>query len=193
LIAINAISKPTLIASHALRAARPKIARLVIDYPRQPLDSEGLVDEFLKAPLRNRSKDNKQLRETGEQRGFKQSPNFRGSHPLQLLPLKLFGVMSEREVIGYLGQMQDVLTTAEIQILRLKLLAFADQQSDQSVRFQCAALDAKLAEALEGDDLILRRTLANSVQQLEAALRRPAIEKATAQFLTGRRRNNLSA
>jgi hypothetical protein len=101
--------------------------------------------------------------------------------------------MSEREVIGYLGQMQDVLTTAEIQILRLKLLAFADQQSDQSVRFQCAALDAKLAEALEGDDLILRRTLANSVQQFEAALRRPAIEKATAQFLTGRRRNNLSA
>jgi hypothetical protein len=86
--------------------------------------------------------------------------------------------------------MQDVLTTAEIQILRLNLLAFADQQSDQSVRFECAALGAKLAEALDGDDPILRRTLAVSVEQLEAALRRSAIEKATAQFLTGRRRHN---
>ena len=59
--------------------------------------------------------------------------------------------MSRRKVrrTRYLGLMQDVLTTAKMQILRLKLLAFADQQSDRSVRFECAALDAKLAEALE--------------------------------------------
>jgi hypothetical protein len=90
--------------------------------------------------------------------------------------------------------MQDLRTTAGIQALRLKLLTFADQQSDQSVRFQCAALDAKLAEALEGDAPILRQVLANSVEQLEEVLRRSTIEKATAQFLTGlRRRNGLSA
>jgi hypothetical protein len=90
--------------------------------------------------------------------------------------------------------MQDLLTAAEIQALRLKLLAFADQQSDQSVRFQCAELDAKLAEALEGDDPILRQVLANSVEQLEEALRRSTIEKATVHFLTGlRRRDGLSA
>jgi len=81
------------------------------------------------------------------------------------------------------------LTTAEIQTLRLKLLAFADQQSDQSVRFQCAALDAKLAEALEGDDPILRQVLANSVEQLDEALRRSTIKKATAQFLTPSQRS----
>jgi len=90
--------------------------------------------------------------------------------------------------------MQDLLTAAEIQALRLKLLAFADQQSDQSVRFQCAELDARLAEALEGDDTILHQVLANSVERLEEALRRSTIEKATAHFLTGlRRRNGLSA
>ena len=88
--------------------------------------------------------------------------------------------------------MLDPLTTADIQTLRLKLLAFADRQSDQTVRFQCAALDAKLAEALEGDDPILRQTLANSVEQLEEALHRAhraTIEEATAHFLTGLRRN----
>ena len=87
--------------------------------------------------------------------------------------------------------MLDPPTTAEIQTLRLKLLAFADRQSDQTVRFQCAELDAKLAEALEGDDPILRQILANYVEQFEEALHRAhraTIEEATVHFLTGLRR-----
>jgi hypothetical protein len=86
---------------------------------------------------------------------------------------------------------------AEIQSIRLKLLAFADRQSDQTVRSQCLAVDAKLAEVLEGDDPMLRQVLANSVEQLEEALgwaARSTIEKATFHFLTGlRRHGSLSA
>jgi alkylhydroperoxidase family enzyme len=86
---------------------------------------------------------------------------------------------------------------AEIQTVRLKLLAFADRQSDQTVRSQCLAVDAKLADALERDNPILRQVLANSVEQLEEALRwaaRSTIEKATFHFLTGlRRHGSLSA
>jgi alkylhydroperoxidase family enzyme len=93
--------------------------------------------------------------------------------------------------------MLDPLTTAEIQALRLKLQLFASRQSDATVRSQCLAVDTKLAEALEGDDPILRQVLANSVEQLEEALRWAAcstIEKATMHFLTGlRRRGSLSA
>ena len=93
--------------------------------------------------------------------------------------------------------MLDPLIAAEIQTVRLKLVAFADRQSDQTVRSQCLAVDARLAEVLEGDDPILRQILANSVEQLEEALRRATrstIEKATMQFLTGfRRRGSLSA
>ena len=89
------------------------------------------------------------------------------------------------------------LTAAEIQTVRLKLLSFADRQSDQTVRSQCPAVDAKIAEALEGDNPILRQVLANSVEQLEEALRwaaRSTIEKATFHFLTGlRRRGSLPA
>jgi hypothetical protein len=84
--------------------------------------------------------------------------------------------------------MLDPLTTAEIQALRLKLQLFSSRHSDAAVRSQCLAVDTKLAEILEGDDLILRQVLANSVEQLEEALRwaaRSTIEKATMQFLTG--------
>jgi hypothetical protein len=87
--------------------------------------------------------------------------------------------------------MLDPLTTAEIQALRLKLQLFASRQSDAAVRSQCLAVDTKLAEVLEGDDPILRQILANSVEQLEEAVRwatRSTIEKATLQFLTGFRR-----
>jgi hypothetical protein len=86
--------------------------------------------------------------------------------------------------------MLDPLITAEIQTVRLKLVAFTDRQSDQTVRSQCLAVDARLAEVLEGDDPILRQVLANSVEQLEEALRwaaRSTIEKATFHFLTGLR------
>jgi hypothetical protein len=93
--------------------------------------------------------------------------------------------------------MLDPLTAAEIQTVRLKLVAFANRHSDQTVRSQCLAVDAKLAEVLEGDDPIRRQVLANSVEQLEEALRwaaRSTIEQATFQFLTGlRRRGSLSA
>lgn len=93
--------------------------------------------------------------------------------------------------------MLDPLTTAEIQALRLKLQLFASRQTDATVRSQCVAVDTRLAEVLEGDDPILREVLANSVEQLEEALRRAArstIEMATAHFLTGlRRRGSLSA
>ena len=87
--------------------------------------------------------------------------------------------------------MLDPLTAAEIQALRLKLQLFASRQTDATVRSQCLAVDTRLAEVLEGDDPILRQILANSVEQLEEALRwatRSTIEKATMQFLTGFRR-----
>ena len=48
-------------------------------------------------------------------------------------------------------------------------------------------------EVLEGDDPILRQVLANSVEELEEALRRSRIEKATVHFLTGLRRWGYSA
>jgi hypothetical protein len=87
--------------------------------------------------------------------------------------------------------MLDSLTAVEIQALRLKLQLFASQQTDQAVRSQCHAVDTKLSEVLEGDDPILRQILANSVEQLEEAVRwatRSTIEKATVHFLTGLRR-----
>ena len=90
--------------------------------------------------------------------------------------------------------MLDPLTAAEIQALGLKLHLFISQQTDKAVRSQCFAVDAKLAELLEGDDPILRQVLANSVEQLEEALRwaaRSTIEKATVHFLTGLRRPRL--
>jgi hypothetical protein len=86
--------------------------------------------------------------------------------------------------------MLDPLTAAEIQTLRLKLHLFISQQTDKAVRSQCFAVDAKLVELLEGDDPILRQVLANSVEQLEEALRwaaRSTIEKAAVHFLTGLR------
>ena len=93
--------------------------------------------------------------------------------------------------------MLDPLTAAEIQTVRLKLVAFTDRQSDRTVRSQCLAVDARLAEVLEGDDPIRRQVLANCVEQLEEAIRwaaRSTIEKATFHFLTGlRRRGSLSA
>jgi hypothetical protein len=93
--------------------------------------------------------------------------------------------------------MLDALSTAEIRALRLKLQLFASRQTDQTVRSQCHAVDTRLAEALEGDDPILRQILANSVEQLEEALRRArratepsdtprlalTIEELTARFL----------
>ena len=84
--------------------------------------------------------------------------------------------------------MLDPLIAAEIQTVRLKLMAFTDRQSDQPVRSQCLTVDARLAEVLEGDDPILRQVLANSVVQLEEALRwaaRSTIEKSIMDFLTG--------
>jgi hypothetical protein len=90
--------------------------------------------------------------------------------------------------------MLDALSTAEIQALRLKLQLFASRQTDQTVRSQCHAVDARLAEVLEGDDPILRQVLVNSVEQLEKALRwaaRSTIEKATLHFLTGLRRRGI--
>ena len=93
--------------------------------------------------------------------------------------------------------MLDPLITAEIQTVRLKLVAFTDRQSDRTVRSQCLAVGARLAEVLEGDDPILRQALADSVEQLEEALRwaaRSTIEKATFHFLTVlRHRGSLSA
>jgi hypothetical protein len=88
-------------------------------------------------------------------------------------------------------RMLNPLTAVEIQALRLKLQLFASQQTDQTVRSKCHAVDTRLAEILEGDDPILCQVLANSVEQLEEALRwatRSTIEKATMQFLKGFRR-----
>jgi hypothetical protein len=88
-------------------------------------------------------------------------------------------------------RMLDPLTAVEIQALRLKLQLFARRQTDATVRSQCHTVDKRLAEVLKGDDPILRQILANSVEELEEALRwatRSTIEKATMQFLTGFRR-----
>ena len=106
-------------------------------------------------------------------------------------------LVSSRKTTGRISNlMLDPLTAAEIQALRLKLQLFASRQTDATVRSQCVAVDTRLAEVLEGDDPILREVLANSVDQLEEALRRAArstIEMATAHFLTGlRRRGSLS-
>jgi hypothetical protein len=87
--------------------------------------------------------------------------------------------------------MLDPLTAVEIQALRLKLQLFARRQTDATVRSQCQAVDKRLAEVLKGDDPILRQVLANSVEELEEAVRwatRSTIEKATVQFLRGLRR-----
>jgi hypothetical protein len=82
--------------------------------------------------------------------------------------------------------MLDLLTTAEIQALRLELHLFADRQTDPTVRSQCLTIDSKLAEALERDDPLLREVLANSVEQLKEALRgaRRAIEPSNPLSLT---------
>jgi hypothetical protein len=60
----------------------------------------------------------------------------------------------------------------EIETLRLKLRQFASQQTDQIVRARCLALDQKLGEISEGNDLNLRQVLADDIQHLEQALRR---------------------
>jgi hypothetical protein len=60
----------------------------------------------------------------------------------------------------------------EVQALRLKLQLFASQQTDQTVRSQCHAVDKKLAEVVEGNHPPLRQVLARHVQHLEKALRR---------------------
>jgi hypothetical protein len=59
-----------------------------------------------------------------------------------------------------------------IQTLRLKLHLFASEQTDQTVRSQCQAVDTRLAESLEGDDPMLRQILGDSVEQVEAILHR---------------------
>jgi hypothetical protein len=49
----------------------------------------------------------------------------------------------------------------EVQALRLKLQLFASQQTDQTIRRQCHAVDKKLAEVIEGNHPTLRQVLAN--------------------------------
>ena len=65
----------------------------------------------------------------------------------------------------------------EVQALRLKLQLFASQQTDQTIRRQCHAVDKKLAEVIEGNHPTLRQVLANSVEQLEEAVRRSTIRE----------------
>ena len=67
--------------------------------------------------------------------------------------------------------MLDALTTTEIQALRLELCHFANRQSDANVQSRCHAVVSMLGKAVERDDPAVRTDLANSVAQLEAALR----------------------
>jgi gas vesicle protein len=60
----------------------------------------------------------------------------------------------------------------EVQALHLKLQLFASQQTDQTVRSQCHAVDKKLAEVVEENHPPLRQVLARHVEQLEKAIRR---------------------
>ena len=74
--------------------------------------------------------------------------------------------------------MLDALTIAEIQALRLELHHFANRQGDPRVHSRCLAVVSMLGEAVERDDVTVRDDLANSVEQLEEAVRgtRRAIE-----------------
>jgi hypothetical protein len=94
-------------------------------------------------------------------------------------------------LMGVSGLMLDPLITAEIQNVRLKLVAFTDRQSDETVRSQCLAVDARLAEVLEGDDQTLRQVLANSVPYVGRRARRS--KRLLSIFLQGFRRGSLSA
>jgi hypothetical protein len=67
--------------------------------------------------------------------------------------------------------MLDAITTAEIQALRLELCHFANRQSEPTVQSCCLAVASMLGEAVERDDPIVREVLANSVEQLEEAVR----------------------
>jgi|SRR5580700_10973746 hypothetical protein len=64
--------------------------------------------------------------------------------------------------------MLDALITAEIQALRLELCHFANRQSDPLMQSRCLTV---LGKAVERDDPTVREDLANSVEQLEQALR----------------------
>ena len=74
--------------------------------------------------------------------------------------------------------MLDALTIAEIQALRLDLYHFANRHSDPKVHSRCLAVASMLGEAVERNDVTVREDLANSVEQLEEAVRatRRAIE-----------------
>ena len=74
--------------------------------------------------------------------------------------------------------MLDALTIAEIQALRLELYHFANRHSDPKVHSRCLAVASMLGEAVERNDVTVREDLANSVEQLEEAVRgtRRAIE-----------------
>jgi hypothetical protein len=61
-------------------------------------------------------------------------------------------------------------TIAEIHVLRLQLHQFGSEQQDPAVKFHCFIVESSLAEALEGDDPMLRDALASSVAELEKAL-----------------------
>jgi gas vesicle protein len=80
----------------------------------------------------------------------------------------------------------------EVQALRRKLQLFASQQTDQTVRSQCHAVDKKLAEVVEENHPPLRQVLARHVEQLEKAIRRSTTdsqgETGTANCLPGRLR-----
>jgi hypothetical protein len=67
--------------------------------------------------------------------------------------------------------MLDALITAEIQALRLELCHFANRQSDPIVQSRSLTVVSMLGKAVERDDSTVREDLANSVEQLEQALR----------------------
>ena len=66
--------------------------------------------------------------------------------------------------------MLDVLTTAEVQALRLQLHDFASRQSDQVVKICCSAVDLDLARIVGRQDEQTLRELAASVKQLAKAV-----------------------
>jgi hypothetical protein len=79
---------------------------------------------------------------------------------------------SDRSYVkGIPGVMLDALTTAEIQALRLELYQFANRQTDPIVQSRCLTVVSMLGKAVEQDDPAVREDLANSVAQLDQALR----------------------
>jgi hypothetical protein len=73
--------------------------------------------------------------------------------------------------------MLDAFTTAELQVLRVRLQDFGSRQSDRTVQGRCHALDLSLARMVACQDDQVLRELAMSVEQLTVALQSRRLDR----------------